>query len=109
MSFSDESFGSESRIGVPFTFLLRDVLQWDSSLDDSVNRMVNSKRTCNLILGVGDGKLPAFRSVQYSGSIVRFFDDKNMQPVYDWHPRMENVVYYGMDWLCPGYTKERMR
>jgi hypothetical protein len=28
-----------------------------------------------------------------------------MQPVYDWHPRMENVVYYGMDWLCPGYTK----
>jgi hypothetical protein len=70
--------------------------------------MVNSKRTCNLILGVGDGKLPAFRSVQYSGSIVRFFDDKNMQPVYDWHPRMENVVYYGMDWLCPGYTKERL-
>jgi hypothetical protein len=109
VSYPDETFGSESRIGVPFTFLLRDVLQWDSSLDDSVNRMVNSKRTCNLILGVGDGKLPAFRSVQYSGSLVRFFDDKNMQPVYDWHPRMENVVYYGMDWLCPGYTKESMQ
>jgi hypothetical protein len=67
--------------------------------------MVNSKRTCNLILGVGDGKLPAFRSVQYSGSNIRFFDDKNMQPLYDWHPRIDNVVYYGMDWLCPGYTK----
>jgi isopenicillin-N N-acyltransferase-like protein len=67
--------------------------------------MANAKRTCNLILGVGDGKLPAFRSVQYSGSNIRFFDDKNMQPVYDWHPRMDNVVYYGMDWLCPGYTK----
>jgi hypothetical protein len=105
VSFPDETFGTESRIGVPFTFLLRDILQWDLTLDDSVNRMSNAKRTCNLILGVGDGKLPAFRSVQYSGSNIRFFDDQNMQPVYDWHPRMKNVVYYGMDWLCPGYTK----
>jgi len=105
VSFPDETFGTESRIGIPFTFLLRDILQWDHTLDDSINRMANAKRTCNLILGVGDGKLPAFRSVQYSGSNIRFFDDQNMQPVYDWHPRMENVVYYGMDWLCPGYTK----
>jgi len=21
-----------------------------------------------------------------------------------WHPRLENIVYWGMDWLCPAYN-----
>ena len=21
-----------------------------------------------------------------------------------WHARIPNMVYYGMDWLCPGYS-----
>ncbi len=66
--------------------------------------LTDAKRTCDLIFGVGDGKSGEFRSVQYSASVANFFTDTDMQPVADWHPRMENVVYYGMDWLCPGYT-----
>jgi len=32
-------------------------------------------------------------------------DDKNLKPVNDsWHRRIPNVVYHGMDWLCPGYS-----
>jgi len=28
-----------------------------------------------------------------------------MQPVNDtWHPRLQDVVYYGMDWLCPSFS-----
>jgi isopenicillin-N N-acyltransferase like protein len=104
VSFPDATFGKDSRFGTPFTFLLRDVLQFDQTLDDSINRMANAHRTCSLILGVGDGKLPAFRGVQYSHDVANFFDDQNMQPVYDWHPRMTDVVYYGMDWLCPGFN-----
>jgi len=105
VSFPDSTFGADSRFGTPFTFLLRDILQFDYTLDDAVNRIVNADRTCSLILGVGDGKLNAFRGIQYSGTIVRFFDDMNMQPLNEtWHPRMTNVVYYGMDWLCPGYN-----
>ena len=23
----------------------------------------------------------------------------------DWHPRIDSVVYHGMDWNCPSYTK----
>ena len=23
-----------------------------------------------------------------------------MEPEETWHPRMKNLVYYGMDWLC---------
>jgi len=21
-----------------------------------------------------------------------------------WHPRIPNIVYWGMDWICPGYN-----
>ena len=33
---SDEPFGKESRSGIPFNFLMRDVLQFDGSLQDSI-------------------------------------------------------------------------
>jgi len=105
VSFPDSTFGKDSRFGTPFTFLLRDIIQFDYTIDDAINRIANAERTCNLILGVGDGKLNEFRGIQYSGTIVRFFDDLNMQPLNaTWHPRLTNVVYYGMDWLCPGYN-----
>ena len=29
-------FGDESRIGVPFNFLIRDILQFDSSLENAI-------------------------------------------------------------------------
>ena len=111
VSFPDKSFGKESREGVPFTFLLRDILQFDNTLDDSINHIKNAHRTCDLILGVGDGKpqqnksSAPFRGIQYSHSVANFFDDTNMLPKNDtWHARIPNMVYYGMDWLCPGYS-----
>jgi len=75
--------------------------------------MENANRTCNLILGVGDGKDEIFNSVRYSHSVADFFDDKNMEPgpictepqPCDWHPRIDSVVYHGMDWNCPTYTE----
>ena len=51
-SYADETFGFESRKGIPFTYILRDVLQWDKSLEDSKKRMKEADRTCNLILGL---------------------------------------------------------
>jgi len=102
VAYPDTTFGSESRIGYPFLFLLRDILQWDQTVDDATTRMINAKRTCNLILGVGDGKSSEFRGYQYSSSVLNIFDDMNMQPLYDWHPRINDTVYWGMDWICPG-------
>ena len=57
VSFPDATFGKESRFGVPFTFLLRDILQFDRTLDDAIKHINGSARTCDLILGVGDGKV----------------------------------------------------
>jgi len=102
VAYPDDTFGSESRIGYPFLFLLRDILQWDVTIDDATNRMANAKRTCDLILGVGDGKTNEFRGYEYSYSVLNAFDDTNQMPLADWHPRINNTVYWGMDWICPG-------
>jgi len=104
-AYPDASFGDESRIGVPFIFLLRDILQFDYTLDDAINRMINSRRTCNLMLGVGDGKLNEFRGFQYSYSVLNVFDDQNLRPNATWHPKIKDVVYWGMDWICPAYDR----
>lgn len=105
VSYPDHTFGNESRMGVPFIFLLRDILQFDATIDDAINRMINHRRTCNLILGVGDGKLGIFRAFQYSNSVLRIQNDLNQMPNEPWHPRIKDMVYYGMDWVCPSYNK----
>ena len=33
---SDEVFGEESRIGIPFNILMRDILQFDNTLYDAI-------------------------------------------------------------------------
>ncbi len=117
-SYPDASFGEESRQGVPFTHVLRDILQFDKTPLDGASRLGSSKRTCNLILGVGGGgdpapynpdktpaRKPRFFGIQYSASVARVMDDTNMLPLADWHPRLENAVYYGMDWDCPSYNR----
>ena len=50
--------------------------------------------------------------MRYSAAKADFFDDKNMEPgpictqpkPCDWHPRIDSVVYHGMDWNCPTFT-----
>ena len=36
VAFPDSTFGKESRVGIPFTFLLRDILQFDNSYEVSI-------------------------------------------------------------------------
>lgn len=105
VSYPDDTFGKESRFGTPFTYLLRDILQFDNTLDDTFNRITKGKRTCNLILGAGDGKTNRFNSIQYSASVANFMNDTTLKPEGDWHPKIKNIVYHGMDWLCPSFNQ----
>lgn len=82
VSYPDATFGSQSRFGLPFIFLLRDILQlrlsavcfrsrltggrgsvvlltrrFDQTVDDAISRMADTQRTCDLILAVGDGNV----------------------------------------------------
>jgi len=105
VSYPDSTFGKETFFGIPFVYILRDILQFDKSRVEGVNRLKTANRTCHLILGVGDGNDKSFNSVQYSKDIASAMDDTNLRPVADWHPRIENVVYYGMDWICPDFHR----
>lgn len=55
VSYPDASFGNESYAGIPFVFLLRDILQFDTTYQQALQRIETANRTCDLILGVGDG------------------------------------------------------
>ena len=86
-------------------FLLRDIAQFDASTAAALARVAAANRTCNLVVGVGDGNpgAPApYRGVEYSASVAVVYDDTTLLPANDtWHPKIPNVVYNAMDWLCP--------
>lgn len=103
VTYPDETFGPETYLapGYPFVFILRDILQFDNSLNEATQRIKNATRTCDLLLGVGDGNGNNFTGFQYSPQVANAFTDTDLQPTKDWHPRVKDVVYWGMDWLCP--------
>jgi isopenicillin-N N-acyltransferase-like protein len=105
VSHPDDSFSYESRFGTPFTFLLRDVLQFDKNQLEGVERIRNADRTCNLILGIGSGSERIFNSMAVSASTFILNTDKTMLPKADWHPRMDGIVYHAMDWDCPYFSQ----
>jgi hypothetical protein len=112
VSYPDDSFGQgtdntppEKVKGSPWMFLARDVLQYDGSMDDAKVRITNASRTCNLIIGLGDGNVGKSNGCEYSGHVANFYDDSNQLPVNDtWHQVIQDTVYNGMDWNCPSYT-----
>jgi len=104
---TDHDFGTNSRIGIPFNFLMRDVLQFDYTLDAAITRMANAYRTCNIWLGCGDGKPETKRAnlFQYSASdfvvigpddVINYPDNSSK---YE-HPLMQDLVYWGVHQQC---------
>lgn len=112
VSFPDDSFGQgtdntppEKVRGKPWSFVTRDMLQFSNSLDEAIESIESSDRTCNLIVGVGSGSDNLVKGVEYSGYVAVPYSDTDLLPANDtWHPQVTNVVYNGMDWLCPSYT-----
>jgi len=102
---TDYDFGTNSRIGYPFHFLIRDILQYDQDLDAAISRMANARRTCNIWLGCGDGKHNLANLFQYSHSDLVVID---ADTVIDYpsnetkyaHPLIQDVVYWGINQPC---------
>jgi hypothetical protein len=83
--------GHQSRVGIPWTYLLRDILQWDQTNEDAVSRIHNAKRTCSIFIGLGDAT-PDFNVVQYSNEVVNVFNN-TYQPTWSAHPQYDDVLY----------------
>ena len=48
-------------------------------------------------------KISKFNSIQYSASVANFMNDTTLKPDSDdWHPKIKDVAYHGMDWSCAG-------
>eukprot|EP01100_Stratorugosa_tubuloviscum_P011155 TRINITY_DN492_c1_g1_i3.p1 TRINITY_DN492_c1_g1~~TRINITY_DN492_c1_g1_i3.p1 ORF type:complete len:429 (-),score=178.08 TRINITY_DN492_c1_g1_i3:40-1326(-) len=83
----------DNRKGIPFTFLLRDILQWDKDIDDSLSRIASASRTCTIYIGLGQSEKPIqFKALEYSYEQVAVWNDQNF-PSYDVHPLMDGVVF----------------
>jgi len=91
-----DNFGKSSRIGIPFHYLLRDILQFDNTIDDAINRMINAERTCAVYLGVGDGNYGQFRLFEYTSASLKVFDDQDSP----FTPHFNSVVYRGIAQDC---------
>ncbi len=89
--------------GIPFMFLLRDILQFDKSLDEAVERVKNAPRTTSLLYGIGDGEFGQLRGLQTSHTLCNVFDPDNLEPVTPTHQRIKDIVYWGMSWDVPDY------
>ncbi|KYQ91363.1 acid ceramidase-like protein [Tieghemostelium lacteum] len=89
--------GTASREGFPWHFLLRDILQYDSSINEALNRIYNNERTCSIFVGLGSNSTNTFEAVEYSHQVVRVFDDQTPFPAYEpqppAHPNIQDVVY----------------
>lgn len=104
--------GSMTRFGKPWTYALRDVLQFSHTLDDALTNLNNTNRTCSVYLGIGSGSDNSYRLIQYSEVEFSVFDDENWKNDAA-HPRMEGMIWkaYYDDKTCfknhfvPHYNK----
>jgi hypothetical protein len=90
--------GHSSREGIPWTFLLRDILQYDTDIASAVARIDSAHRTCSIFVGLGSGTDGEFRVIEYSDSQrVDVFNDTSPFPGYaptpPEHPLFPGVTY----------------
>jgi len=84
--------GKDSRRGTPFTFVLRDILQFDKTKEDAIDRMNTTDRTCAIFVGVGDNTSNEMDVVQYSYESLTAYNSTTY-PTCDGHPYIEDVIY----------------
>jgi isopenicillin-N N-acyltransferase-like protein len=78
--------------------MFRDILNFDSSVDEALSRIASSPRTCSLHLGVGAARdKDPFRLVDYSVNDVHIYNDVNF-PEYGTHTNKGGVLYYDQHW-----------
>ena len=55
-----------TRFGKPWTYALRDVLQFSKTIDDALNNLNTTERTCSVYLGIGSSVNDTYRIIEYS-------------------------------------------
>lgn len=101
-----------TRFGKPWTYVIRDVLQFSHTLGEALQELNETERTCSIYLGLGSGKENTFRLIEYSKTELSIYDDKSWHMDRN-HPRVEGMIWkaYKDDKSCfanhflPSYGK----
>jgi hypothetical protein len=91
-----------TRFGNPWTYVLRDVVQFADSIDTALTMLSNAQRTCSIHLGLGSYERNAsvktedtvsFRGIEYSARELNIY---NWQDMFNTkaHPRLKDVIYW---------------
>lgn len=83
--------GASSRFGQPFPFVLRDILQFDTTNAAAVQRLQHTARTCAIFVGVGSTSDNRFDAIEYSYPNITVWN-MTTQPVYRDHPLIPDIV-----------------
>ncbi|CAF4997742.1 unnamed protein product [Rotaria sp. Silwood1] len=91
-----------TRFGNPWTYVLRDVVQFSHSIDTALTMLINAQRTCSIHLGLGsyerntsiiNSEHIGFRGIEYSANELNVYDWEDMFDTPN-HPRLKDVVYW---------------
>ncbi|EGG23749.1 acid ceramidase-like protein [Cavenderia fasciculata] len=89
--------GEYKHAGIPFYFILRDMLQYDNTVQEAITRIQDAHRTCSIFLGIGSNSTMTADVVEYSYSYVNIFNDTTPFPGYKpsppQHPILKDIVY----------------
>jgi len=86
--------GKDRRNGIPIGLMLRDILEFDSSVEEAKARINNADRTCSIFVGIGSPTSPEkFNIVQYARDYAKFYNDSDFEVSNPEHPQLKNIVY----------------
>lgn len=73
--------GASNRAGMPWHFVLRDVLQLTQTISEAQRYMAKTARTCPILVGIGSAADNRFYLVGYSPDPLVYYDDTNFTMV----------------------------
>jgi len=81
--------------GKPWTFVLRDVLQFATGINSSLVMLEDAKRTYQIYVGVGSNDDKTFRGFTYAAKELNMYSDLNWShPFSPAHPQMNGIMYW---------------
>eukprot|EP00178_Gracilaria_changii_P001991 TRINITY_DN12900_c0_g1_i1.p1 TRINITY_DN12900_c0_g1~~TRINITY_DN12900_c0_g1_i1.p1 ORF type:complete len:117 (-),score=9.78 TRINITY_DN12900_c0_g1_i1:123-473(-) len=81
-----------TRFGKPWTYALRDVLQFSKTIDDALNNLNTTDRTCSVYLGIGSSVNNTYRLIEYAETQFDVYNDKNWKNDAN-HPRVDGMIW----------------
>ncbi len=91
-----------TRLGNPWTYVLRDVAQFSDSIDSALTMLTNAHRTCSIHIGLAEYQHSAsnstdhnigFRGIEYSARELNIFNWGDMYNTKQ-HPVLKDIVYW---------------